>query len=91
MGSEEREKMTGSSGGNEDLSPAATRSEAQSSPGMTDGQLPLATWLDEVARGLGGYASGAEMVADTGVCCWMDYYNDGYSPAATVVEECSYD
>lgn len=27
--------------------------------------------------------------AQTGVCCWMAFYDDGYSPAAAWAEECS--
>jgi len=62
-----------------------------SSAGSGVVKLELSAWLDEVARLLGGYENGAALVAETGVCCWMDYFNDGYSPSATVAEECSYD
>lgn len=52
--------------------------------------LPLDTWLDEMAK-LAGYDNRDALVADTGVCCWMDYYSDDYSPADAWAEECSYD
>lgn len=49
---------------------------------------PLSEWLDRVAR-LAGYEDGVALVAETGVCCWMGYYDDDYSPGEAWAEECS--
>lgn len=53
-------------------------------------QPPLSEWLDDMAK-LTGHASGQALVAATGVCCWLDFYNDGYSPRDAWNEECSLD
>lgn len=52
-------------------------------------KIPLSEWLDRIAK-LAGYDSGAALVAETGTCCWMDFYNDGYTPGEAWAEECSY-
>ena len=51
-------------------------------------KLPLSDWLDRMAS-LAGYPNGAALVAETGVCCWMQYWEDGYSPGEAWSEECS--
>lgn len=50
--------------------------------------LPLADWIGQVAK-LAGYDNGAELVAETGACCWMDYYTEGLTPEETWAAECS--
>lgn len=52
--------------------------------------LPLDEWLAQMAT-LAGYGSRDAMVSDTGLCCWMDYYQDGYTPADAWSEERSCD
>ena len=53
-------------------------------------KMPLDEWIGRIAK-LAGYDNGAELVVETGVCCWMDYYTDDYSPEEAWAEECSYD
>lgn len=53
-------------------------------------RLPLPEWLDLMAK-LAGYNDGPALVAETGACCWMTYYNDGCTPGEAWAEECSYD
>ena len=51
-------------------------------------QAALADWLlrlDDVARKRGCEG----LVAQTGVCCWIDFFEDGYTPEAAWVEDCS--
>ena len=50
--------------------------------------LPLSDWIGEVAK-LAGYDNGAELVVETGTCCWLGYWEDGYSPKEAWAEECS--
>lgn len=51
-------------------------------------RMPLPEWLDRMAK-LAGYRDGDAMVSETGVCCWMDYYESGYTPGEAWSEECS--
>lgn len=51
-------------------------------------KMPLHEWLDRIAV-LAGYDGRDDLIADTGTCCWLDYYNDGYSPGEAWSEECS--
>ena len=51
--------------------------------GLTYGQ-----WLDEVAV-LAGYGSGSSLVRVTGLHCWQDYWEEGYSPQEAWDEDCA--
>lgn len=50
-------------------------------------QPPLSEWLDRMVR-MTGHGNGQALVAETGACCWMAYYTDGYSPGEAWNEEC---
>jgi hypothetical protein len=51
-------------------------------------KIPLTEWLDRMAA-LAGYPSRDALVAETGVCCWMGFWEDGYTPSEAWAEECS--
>lgn len=44
--------------------------------------------LDKYVAGMNGYPE--SIVAQTGRECWLDYYNDGLSPAEAWAEDMSY-
>lgn len=54
---------------------------------MSEKPMPLEDWLSRMAQ-LAGYKDRDALVSDTGLCCWMDFYNDGYSPEDAWAEEC---
>lgn len=58
--------------------------------GKVSDRMPIDDWFAELDR-LGGDRYGPDgITANTGRECWMDYYNDGYSPADALSEDGTY-